>query len=482
MEAVSIVSRVAKHCTFGAVVAGTLSLWGSGCNGIVAAAITTISSSLDPATYTEPDEAEYWSVLSGEVSTVVPTVPLDARRLSNLTRETFDRLIVDGKVFVVPGLSDNWKMRDWDCDFFQKDAEFKKAEVRQQYTNEAKAHVKFQEDWQSTKTPTGVASAEAPELAPFYWGIKDVQYDDGWKSPTWKKSMLKRVQKSFKLPDFMAKSNERDFKTTPEFWMGTVGSGAKAHMDSHVQATVSVQLAGTKRWRLKTMGPRLAPYLASIYNDGDVYKESESWDPTFNVTLRKGEALFFPPGTIHETLAVGEACSSSVTFQFRAPFAARFYRRFFPRIRRTADIHEAWPYIREWATLGFSGFESGLSYVEAKQKAPAMFNTVDKNGDGILSVTEIAGRLHSPETAADALMWHDLDESGGVDATEFAEGFGFWADITRQAIEDTNPKWRSYHLNEDFNIEDLSPAVQKRMIEYARKIETKIQHAQNTEL
>ena len=30
--------------------------------------------------------------------------------------------------------------------------------------------------------------------APFYWGIKDVQYNDGGTSPTWRKAMLQKVQ------------------------------------------------------------------------------------------------------------------------------------------------------------------------------------------------------------------------------------------------------------------------------------------------
>ena len=33
----------------------------------------------------------------------------------------------------------------------------------------------------------------------------------------------------------------------------------------------SLQLSGTKRWRLSMMEPRLAPYLSFLYTDGDVY-------------------------------------------------------------------------------------------------------------------------------------------------------------------------------------------------------------------
>ena len=39
--------------------------------------------------------------------------------------------------------------------------------------------------------------------------------------------------------------------------------------DSHVQATLSVQIAGTKRWRLMPLRRRRAPFLA-MYRGGSV--------------------------------------------------------------------------------------------------------------------------------------------------------------------------------------------------------------------
>merc|ERR1711879_684259 len=90
-------------------------------------------------------------------------------------------------------------------------------------------------------------------------------------------------------------------------------------------------------------------------------------------TLQPGEALFFPPGFVHETLnldtAVG-SCSASVTFQFNAPKATRLYRKFLPRVRRTADIHEAWPLLEQWASLQSPGLQrEGLQYQDAKAQA-----------------------------------------------------------------------------------------------------------------
>merc|ERR1711879_835535 len=117
-------------------------------------------------------------------------------------------------------------------------------------------------------------------------------------------------------------------------------------------------------------------------------------------TLQPGEALFFPPGFVHETLnldtAVG-SCSASVTFQFNAPKATRLYRRFLPRVRRTADIHEAWPLLEQWASLHSSSPpKDGLRYKDAKAQAfdktkgvGLIFTRVDKDASDSLSASEL---------------------------------------------------------------------------------------------
>merc|ERR1712048_1516926 len=135
-----------------------------------------------------------------------------------------------------------------------------------------------------------------------------------------------------------------------------------------------------------------------IYKDGDVYENADKkWSPLFSITLEPGDALFFPPGVVHETLTTSEDCASSVTFQFSAPWSSRYYRRFFPRIRRTADIHESWYLIENWATLGQTSdkLHNGLAYTEAKKMAPDLFKAVDSNKDGSISFAELEKRLRS---------------------------------------------------------------------------------------
>lgn len=281
--------------------------------------------------------------------------------------------------------------------------------------------------------------------------------------------MLEKVRAHIRLPEFMHPSNLESMKSTPEFWFAGRGAGAKAHMDSHIQATMSLQLAGTKRWRLGLMEPRRAPFLSTIYSDGDVYNRDEPWRPQFNVTLRPGDALFFPPGFVHETLNVDEdpnACSASVTFQLDHPMAARMYRRFLPRVRRTADIHEAWPLITAWATLyqraESSKLKLGMPYFQAKREAlsgegvGAQFNHLDRDRDGVLTLAELEAVFN--QEAANILAFHDTDENGRVERAEFVAVFGFWAATVHAVLRETPEKYRAYQLEDmeqDFNVEDL---------------------------
>lgn len=449
-----------------AVAAAVATLFASPC-GSEAVAVP----SLDPDTYAEPDDAAYWSGRELRVKT------------ADLSREGFDSRIMDGQVFVVEDLGQDWPMANWNCDYFRSDPVFSQAEMNKQYhEGSGSDFVGFKSGWVESKTSSGAKDTEAPQLAPFYWGIKDVQFADARRSKTWKRSMLKKVQEHVRLPRFMDGGNLRSFNDTPEFWFAGRGAGAKAHMDTHIQATMSIQLAGTKRWRLSMMGRRHAPFLTMIYKDGEVYERTEPWRPHLSFNLSQGEALFFPPGFVHETLNVEDAedsCSASVTFQFSKPMAVRMYRRFLPRIRRTADIHEAWPNIQGWATIHGRTDKKGKSYAEAKAEAlgesgvGATFRKYDKNGDGFLSKSELAPKLGEPE-AQNLVGFHDLDDDGRVAREEFAEVFGLWAGTVKAVVEDTPKKLRKYQLKDmegEFNIEDLPSKVTRPSLESSRNLE-----------
>eukprot|EP00929_Paragymnodinium_shiwhaense_P007233 TRINITY_DN111166_c0_g1_i1.p1 TRINITY_DN111166_c0_g1~~TRINITY_DN111166_c0_g1_i1.p1 ORF type:complete len:465 (+),score=121.68 TRINITY_DN111166_c0_g1_i1:73-1467(+) len=427
----------------------------------------------DPEVYREPVDEEYWRP---EGQTALP-YQIERIDSSSLTREKFDKLILDGSIFIVRGMAEDWPLRTWDCDFFRKDPEFKGAQITHQYVRDGSAST-LGDNWQADQKKSGAANDTAPQIAPFYWGIKDVQYE---QRKGWKKSMLKRIRNNYKVPHFMEPKVTADsFSRTPEFWFGVKTAGAQAHMDSHQQATVSLQISGRKRWRLMPLRKRSAPFLAMIYQDGMPYTNSEGWRPLMETTLAPGEALFFPPGIIHETLSLDEECASSVTFQFNYPYAARFFRRFFPRVRRTADIHESWEVIRTWAHLGMPGDQKGegASYADAKrstQLAPH-FQKVDKDKDGRLTEEELKKALGAH--AVNALAWHDADEDGAVTLEEFTEGFAYWAAVTNQVISETPKKLRKYQAVGTAasiieNLEDLPRDVAEKALAFSLKAEAK---------
>lgn len=434
---------------------------------------------LDPSHYTEPDEGIYWG--SGAES--IPPFAVKRINAETMDRSSFDSRIMDGRVFVVEDFGGKWPMKGWDCDFFQKDPLFSKSEMQQHYVagDGQPRLVGFKSGWKDSRKPSGASDTDAPQVAPFYWGIKDIQYSDANVPNTWKQSMLKKVQKHIAVPEFMDPLNHQSFQRTPEFWFAGGGAGAKAHMDSHKETTISIQLAGTKRWRLRMMEPRLAPYLAMLYQDGYVYKRRDKWEPHFNITLKPGEALFVPPGFVHETLNLGEPtdCAASVTFQFSRPMPVRMYRRFLPRILRTADIHEVWPDIRAWASLGNSAPKEGMTYVEARSQAlgetgvGAVFSRIDRNKDDSISIEELEVEFGKDESRSYS-GFHDLNEDGEISRTEFAEVFGFWAGTRKAVYEDTPKKYRTYLLKDmtgDFNIEDIPEKIQRKMQTLSSKLE-----------
>lgn len=219
---------------------------------------------------------------------------------------------------------------------------------------------------------------------PHYWGVKDTE--EGDPAP-W--AVRQREQAKQKLlasllpasaaglpaffggPDRSESALEiwRQLRRTPEIWFGTQkSSGAKAHLDGHVQPTMSLQLSGRKRWSFWLPEERGSMQFLHLYEDGMPEKTgalghgtsaSPSGSPPLHlgeVVLSEFDAVFFPPATVHATENVGEVCSLSATFQFLAPsyWPARYFYRYWHRIRLTADVAETWAWLKTFA-LFFSG-------------------------------------------------------------------------------------------------------------------------------
>jgi len=183
---------------------------------------------------------------------------------------------------------------------------------------------------------------------------------------------------------------------SPEFWFSMPGAGAKAHMDMHCESTMSIQLDGTKRWRIGLASATDESLPTGAYGDGMAYGREGGWTPTYDFELQKGEALFFPPAFIHESNNVGTTCAASITHQYSFPMAAGFFRAWWPRTRRLGDMNECWGKISSWANLGKHGV-AGVPTAEARKQAGALWGSLHKDGDGVVTVKEMRAYVGDPE-------------------------------------------------------------------------------------
>merc|ERR1712196_502936 len=112
-----------------------------------------------------------------------------------------------------------------------------------------------------------------------YWGVKDGT-DGGVKAV---------VQRHTRLPYFMRQTigNTEMVNSSAEFWFSQPGAGAKAHQDSHCQNTMSIQLSGTKRWRIGP--PPRVPRVGDTLPLHDGFINASKWKPLYELILKEGE-------------------------------------------------------------------------------------------------------------------------------------------------------------------------------------------------
>lgn len=379
----------------------------------------------------EPPLREYYGLDASSKS------PAAAKRMTNLSREEFDRLARSGVPFVVTDGGRGLPMRDWNCEYMQK--HFGDVRFRQEYGGEKNNHI-FSADWTRKKKPIKGRKLPpgAPKYAPFYSDVVKARRDEPerkWGKASAAIAMERAIVAATKTPYFMNEGNLGEMRRNPEFWLQPPETGSMAHMDEHCISTIATTLSGVKRWRLASIPERPHP---QGYFDGLVYERNE-WDPLFEFETRPGESVVFPPGMIHEGLSVGEDCVSSITYQFSLPSPVAYWRTFFPRVRRTHDMRGCLRGIASWATLNEPSY-SPRPYNEALQHAEALAKRLDTDSDGYLSAEEISPRFQgaggdSP-TVADALGYHDTNGDATTSVEEFMENFAVWSAVELKAQED----------------------------------------------
>eukprot|EP00038_Savillea_parva_P011442 m.197561 g.197561 ORF g.197561 m.197561 type:complete len:584 (-) comp20166_c0_seq1:2571-4322(-) len=285
------------------------------------------------------------------------------------------------------------------------------------------------------------STGEAPAFGPYYWDFKSTHRPQPAHVQRKLKSLLS-------VPYFLnpSKRNVKHIKDKVEFWFGAVNqSGALGHMDPHCEGTLSIQLAGKKRWRLSPP-PFRTPTSRQQREDEDwltdgaythFTSDGSRWRPTLEVVLEPGEALYFPPGYIHETMSVGNECTSSLTVQFDDPLPAAYYRAMLPTLSRTGTLSGCWPIIQAVATaralpsrLVEATWRGEYNEAHVRQTALTMATAIDTDDNGVLSLPEIKvflKRQRGPRvTPAAVHSYHDVDGNGIVQVDEFVDGVTGW--------------------------------------------------------
>jgi len=324
-----------------------------------------------------------------------------------LELEDFDELVVAGQPFIVtgvlqagffPGLS------NWSCAQLAAHPVFRNVEVKREYDVKSAG-------------PGWVALRDLPDppLTAYYWAAKDglemspqEQANDPGTSPTWSRTRLVEVQRLLQevLPPFL-RAGQRMFIASPEFWISGPKTGALPHMDTFSVPTITMQLAGRKRWRLELLPPRSGSHVLRLFEDGNITSRGE-WEPTLSVELQRGDLLIFPPGTIHETYAMGDGCAVSLTAQFDKPWPATFFRHLLGRVLLTPDLHHVWPELESY--LGRA--RQGLPPRGERERAFRSGDTVDAH---LLRVADVVRGLQ--KRTPDAIR-RVVQRAGGVIETE----------------------------------------------------------------
>jgi len=385
----------------------------------------------------------------GAASLLLPRAPeasvkdyyssFEAPRLDNTTYSEVQKLLLQGRPFVVLDGARGLPMASWDCDFVKK--EFPDSRIRQEGTDSDVNAVKMSSDWTSLVKPFKAAKRfppGAPKNRPFYWDIAKASQDE--KHRKWGKKPREVVQKivsSSAVPYWLPNQETTSMGSSSEMWFHPPGAGAPAHMDPHCSTTVSFCFSGRRKWRM--MVPPEEPH-PSGYFDGEIYGASDpkrqgEWQPTFEVEAPAGSAVIVYPGMVHETVSTGEACSSSISQTFDVPVAAAYYRAFWPRFALIGeDVGNCGYVVSGMVTFNSRTRISPAKEEEARKAGKVFASKVDKDGDGKISAAEmeaIGGKASKKQpnrrSLEELVSFHDVDRDGEVTAKEVEESWVMYA-------------------------------------------------------
>eukprot|EP00933_Yihiella_yeosuensis_P013554 TRINITY_DN12502_c1_g1_i1.p1 TRINITY_DN12502_c1_g1~~TRINITY_DN12502_c1_g1_i1.p1 ORF type:complete len:561 (+),score=119.75 TRINITY_DN12502_c1_g1_i1:54-1736(+) len=227
-----------------------------------------------------------------------------------------------------------------------------------------------------------------PKTGPYVWHVKD-------ELPAKQK---KQVQARFEAPEFLNDDLNKDkMNTSFELWFSPGSeAGAGAHNDGYCQSVVSIQLQGDKRWR-KQMLPEMH-FLDSFDEfDGGVYAAGK-WNPDLGFLNKRGGAVIWPPGYLHETSSVQDPdgkCAAAITLQYAFPQPVQFFRAFLPRLSLSSEVgHCGSLQWNNYVDFFIPGINPTNKMASMKEQLTSILRTIDVNKDDRMTVEEVDAWFH----------------------------------------------------------------------------------------
>lgn len=426
---------------------------------------------------------------------ITPENAAPMTRVKNMDHEEFKELVRRAYPFVVEDcVPEGAELQELTCSEYGK--RWPKEHMRAEYTPGQK-HINLEaSEWYSVQKPTVSAkkhlSLGKPLSGPYIWHVKDETDDPKTK---------RDIQEIFPVPYFLNEStlNYNEARDSFEFWYVLENGGSQAHADAYCETTISMQLRGSKKWRLGAFPNITNAFQPYSFGDADIYKHSHFWRPEHEELVGPGSCVVFPMGYIHETYvaegdAGGDGCSVASTFQFQDPQPIYQWKNFLQRwglshyTRNEPCLKRMMPYV----FLG-QAIALGLGDSAAKRELQKRFRQVDANNDDIISPDELLfvyrmlySRWQGPWTKAiskkdalkarnekqkwmaeDALLFHDDNRDGSITFEEFEQSILRFQAVRQRAqnIKDLKKKpeelvkrekdWIRKHMCTDNDCETL---------------------------
>ena len=311
---------------------------------------------------------------------------IETIHLRNTTQEEVDYYVTRGYIVVVDDMAKGHPMLGWSCETYAErwpnglmvgayPMPWRVNDLDEGYTVRLRATDIWIDTfrpaaWRKYTLPGCLRNPrcveyvdEAATAAAYVWHVKDREPEE----------LKQSVQVHWKPPYYMESEHATGTAShTFEMWFAPVKGGTFAHSDSYCFSTASMQLKGSKEWRIMNPGPRIDSHKDRIrFMDAEIYaaqREDQQFTPELRVTVPEGGGIIFPPYSYHETVTSNAECSAASTFTHDTPSATRYLRHYLPRLLNGHLGYEVACH-RYWDDLALWTMRRGTGVPDAEGKA-----------------------------------------------------------------------------------------------------------------